>query len=123
MFDLCGVLMMLISSRRLTRLVSTLMDVSRLEAGRLKGSFRLVNLGLVTRDLAVSLPFAGLIGSSSESCDGFAFAFVFVGALAFGLIGSSSESIAVSTTIDSGGGSTLGGATRYAKGQGRVTLC
>jgi hypothetical protein len=30
------------------------MDVSRLEAGRLKGSFRLVNLGLVTRDLAVS---------------------------------------------------------------------
>lgn len=39
--------------RRLTRLVSTLMDVSRLEAGRLKGSFRLVNLGLVTRDLAV----------------------------------------------------------------------
>jgi hypothetical protein len=41
--------------RRLTRLVSTLMDVSRLEAGRLKGSFRLVNLGLVTRDLAVSL--------------------------------------------------------------------
>jgi len=42
--------------RRLTRLVSTLMDVSRLEAGRLKGSFRLVNLGLVTRDLAVRLP-------------------------------------------------------------------
>lgn len=41
--------------RRLTRLVSTLMDVSRLEAGRLKGSFRLVNLGLVTRDLAVRL--------------------------------------------------------------------
>jgi len=38
--------------RRLTRLVSTLMDVSRLEAGRLKGSFRLVNLGAVTRDLA-----------------------------------------------------------------------
>ena len=45
-------------SRRLTRLVSTLMDVSRLEAGRLKGSFRLVNLGLVTRDLAVSFPCA-----------------------------------------------------------------
>ncbi|WWC63422.1 uncharacterized protein I303_106024 [Kwoniella dejecticola CBS 10117] len=39
--------------RRLTRLVSTLMDVSRLEAGRLKGSFQLVNLGVVTRDLAV----------------------------------------------------------------------
>ncbi|WVF67533.1 hypothetical protein IAT40_002289 [Kwoniella sp. CBS 6097] len=38
--------------RRLTRLVSTLMDVSRLEAGRLKGSFRKVNLGLITRDLA-----------------------------------------------------------------------
>ena len=38
--------------RRLTRLVSTLMDVSRLEAGRLKGSFRHVNLGIVTRDLA-----------------------------------------------------------------------
>ncbi|ORY35646.1 hypothetical protein BCR39DRAFT_511288 [Naematelia encephala] len=37
---------------RLTRLVSTLMDVSRLEAGRLKGSFRLVNLGTITRDLA-----------------------------------------------------------------------
>jgi signal transduction histidine kinase len=47
--------MKLTGSRRLTRLVSTLMDVSRLEAGRLKGSFRLVNLGLVTRDLAVSL--------------------------------------------------------------------
>jgi hypothetical protein len=52
-----GVSMMLTISRRLTRLVSTLMDVSRLEAGRLKGSFRLVNLGLVTRDLAVSLLF------------------------------------------------------------------
>nr|XP_019011586.1 uncharacterized protein I206_03688 [Kwoniella pini CBS 10737]OCF50367.1 hypothetical protein I206_03688 [Kwoniella pini CBS 10737] len=39
--------------RRLTRLVSTLMDVSRLEAGRLKGSFQLVNLGIMTRDLAV----------------------------------------------------------------------
>ncbi|WVQ68391.1 uncharacterized protein L199_006599 [Kwoniella botswanensis] len=39
--------------RRLTRLVSTLMDVSRLEAGRLKGSFQLVNLGMMTRDLAV----------------------------------------------------------------------
>nr|XP_019044826.1 hypothetical protein I302_06740 [Kwoniella bestiolae CBS 10118]OCF23756.1 hypothetical protein I302_06740 [Kwoniella bestiolae CBS 10118] len=39
--------------RRLTRLVSTLMDVSRLEAGRLKGSFQLVNLGTMTRDLAV----------------------------------------------------------------------
>nr|XP_019006639.1 uncharacterized protein I203_00231 [Kwoniella mangroviensis CBS 8507]OCF70100.1 hypothetical protein I203_00231 [Kwoniella mangroviensis CBS 8507] len=39
--------------RRLTRLVSTLMDVSRLEAGRLKGSFQLVNLGMITRDLAV----------------------------------------------------------------------
>lgn len=38
--------------RRLTRLVSTLMDVSRLEAGRMKGSFRLVNLGQMTRDLA-----------------------------------------------------------------------
>lgn len=38
--------------RRLTRLVSTLMDVSRLEAGRMKGSFRLVNLGAMTRDLA-----------------------------------------------------------------------
>ncbi|WVQ95095.1 hypothetical protein IAU59_002189 [Kwoniella sp. CBS 9459] len=38
--------------RRLTRLVSTLMDVSRLEAGRLKGSFRRVNLGVVTKDLA-----------------------------------------------------------------------
>ena len=38
--------------RRLTRLVSTLMDVSRLEAGRLKGSFRRVNLGIMTRDLA-----------------------------------------------------------------------
>lgn len=36
-----------------TRLVSTLMDVSRLEAGRLKGSFRRFNLGSVTRDLAV----------------------------------------------------------------------
>jgi len=63
MFDLCGVLMMLISSRRLTRLVSTLMDVSRLEAGRLKGSFRLVNLGLVTRDLAVS-PLFDIVGES-----------------------------------------------------------
>lgn len=31
------------------------MDVSRLEAGRLKGSFRLVNLGIVTRDLAVGI--------------------------------------------------------------------
>ena len=50
-----GLRTMLIGSRRLTRLVSTLMDVSRLEAGRLKGSFRLVNLGLVTRDLAVSM--------------------------------------------------------------------
>ena len=39
--------------RRLMRLVSTLMDVSRLEAGRLKGSFRSVNLGVMTRDLAV----------------------------------------------------------------------
>ncbi|WVR09485.1 hypothetical protein IAU60_006553 [Kwoniella sp. DSM 27419] len=38
--------------RRLTRLVSTLMDVSRLEAGRLKGSFRPVNLGIMTKDLA-----------------------------------------------------------------------
>lgn len=38
--------------RRLTRLVSTLMDVSRLEAGRLKGSFKLVNLGMMTRDLS-----------------------------------------------------------------------
>jgi signal transduction histidine kinase len=38
--------------RRLTRLVSTLMDVSRLEGGRLKGSFRPVNLGVMTRDLA-----------------------------------------------------------------------
>ncbi|OCF32740.1 hypothetical protein I316_05661 [Kwoniella heveanensis BCC8398] len=38
--------------RRLSRLVSTLMDVSRLEAGRLKGSFRSVNLGLMTKDLA-----------------------------------------------------------------------
>ncbi|WVQ90544.1 hypothetical protein IAS59_004324 [Cryptococcus gattii] len=39
--------------RRLSRLVSTLMDVSRLEAGRLKGTFRPVNLGIMTRDLAV----------------------------------------------------------------------
>ena len=61
MLDVFGIVTMLTGSRRLTRLVSTLMDVSRLEAGRLKGSFRLVNLGLVTRDLAVSLPFAGLI--------------------------------------------------------------
>nr|ODN91900.1 hypothetical protein L203_01154 [Cryptococcus depauperatus CBS 7841] len=38
--------------RRLSRLVSTLMDVSRLEAGRLKGTFRLVNLGIMTGDLA-----------------------------------------------------------------------
>ncbi|KAK4687012.1 hypothetical protein P7C73_g3098, partial [Tremellales sp. Uapishka_1] len=38
--------------RRLTRLVSTLMDVSRLEAGRLKGSFHPVVLGVFTRDLA-----------------------------------------------------------------------
>lgn len=29
------------------------MDVSRLEAGRLKGTFRPVNLGIMTRDLAV----------------------------------------------------------------------
>ena len=57
MLDVYGVLVILTGSRRLTRLVSTLMDVSRLEAGRLKGSFRLVNLGLVTRDLAVSLLF------------------------------------------------------------------
>jgi hypothetical protein len=57
MLDVYKVLMKLTGSRRLTRLVSTLMDVSRLEAGRLKGSFRLVNLGLVTRDLAVSLLF------------------------------------------------------------------
>jgi hypothetical protein len=56
-----GVSMMLTGSRRLTRLVSTLMDVSRLEAGRLKGSFRLVNLGLVTRDLAVSLLFENVL--------------------------------------------------------------
>lgn len=38
--------------RYLTRLVSMLMDVSNLEAGRLKGSFREVNLGMVTRDVA-----------------------------------------------------------------------
>lgn len=38
--------------RRLTRLVYTLMDVSRLEAGRLKATFRPANLGVVTRDLA-----------------------------------------------------------------------
>ncbi|WWC90485.1 uncharacterized protein L201_005421 [Kwoniella dendrophila CBS 6074] len=38
--------------RRLTRLVSTLMDVSRLEAGRLQGSFQLVNLGTMTKELA-----------------------------------------------------------------------
>nr|XP_031864018.1 uncharacterized protein CI109_000662 [Kwoniella shandongensis]KAA5531090.1 hypothetical protein CI109_000662 [Kwoniella shandongensis] len=37
--------------RRLTRLVSTLMDVSRLEAGRLRGSFSPVNLGILTEDL------------------------------------------------------------------------
>ncbi|KAL1413038.1 hypothetical protein Q8F55_000787 [Vanrija albida] len=37
--------------RRMTRLVSMLMDASKLEAGRLKGSFRLVNLGIVTRDI------------------------------------------------------------------------
>lgn len=30
-----------------------LMDVSSLEAGRLKGSFRRVNLGALTRDIAV----------------------------------------------------------------------
>lgn len=41
-------------SRRMTRLVSMLMDASKLEAGRLKGSFRLVNLGIVTRDIVVS---------------------------------------------------------------------
>lgn len=58
MLSVCGLRQMLTGSRRLTRLVSTLMDVSRLEAGRLKGSFRLVNLGLVTRDLAVSMLFA-----------------------------------------------------------------
>lgn len=40
--------------RRLARLVSTLMDVGRLEAGQPKGSFRLVNFGVMTRDLAVS---------------------------------------------------------------------
>lgn len=39
--------------------MSTLMDVSRLEAGRLKGSFRLVNLGAMTRDLAVGRVKAG----------------------------------------------------------------
>ncbi|WVQ81842.1 hypothetical protein IAT38_003969 [Cryptococcus sp. DSM 104549] len=39
--------------RRLSRLVSTLMDVSRLEAGRMKGTFRPVNLGLLTRDLSM----------------------------------------------------------------------
>ncbi|AFR96575.2 hypothetical protein C343_04702 [Cryptococcus neoformans C23] len=39
--------------RRLSRLVSTLMDVSRLEAGRLRGTFRPVNLGIMTRDLAL----------------------------------------------------------------------
>ena len=58
MSDVLDLRTTLTGSRRLTRLVSTLMDVSRLEAGRLKGSFRLVNLGLVTRDLAVSMLFA-----------------------------------------------------------------
>lgn len=29
------------------------MDVSRLEAGRLRGTFRPVNLGIMTRDLAL----------------------------------------------------------------------
>lgn len=57
--------------RRLTRLVSTLMDVSRLEAGRLKGSFRSVNLGIMTRDLAAL--FRGAIERArleySVSCD------------------------------------------------------
>lgn len=57
--------------RRLTRLVSTLMDVSRLEAGRLKGSFRSVNLGVMTRDL--SALFRGAIERArlqySVSCD------------------------------------------------------
>ncbi|ODN83508.1 hypothetical protein L202_01642 [Cryptococcus amylolentus CBS 6039] len=39
--------------RRLARLVSTLMDVSRLEAGRLRATFRPVNIGTMTSDLAV----------------------------------------------------------------------
>jgi signal transduction histidine kinase len=38
--------------RRLSRLVNILMDVSRLEANRLKASFRCVNLGKITRDIA-----------------------------------------------------------------------
>ncbi|KAG9073553.1 hypothetical protein FS749_015006, partial [Ceratobasidium sp. UAMH 11750] len=37
---------------RLRKLVDTLMDFSRVEAGRLEGHFRPVNLGLVTADLA-----------------------------------------------------------------------
>lgn len=49
-----------------TRLVSTLMDVSRLEAGRLKGSFRMVNLGLVTRDLAVSAEMSACSGRAEH---------------------------------------------------------
>ncbi|WVQ71976.1 hypothetical protein IAR50_001519 [Cryptococcus sp. DSM 104548] len=39
--------------RRLARLVSTLMDVSRLEAGRLRATFRPVNIGTMTSDLAI----------------------------------------------------------------------
>ncbi|WVR09484.1 hypothetical protein IAU60_006552 [Kwoniella sp. DSM 27419] len=38
--------------RRLNRLVSTLLDVSRLEAGKLEASFQAVNLGENTRELA-----------------------------------------------------------------------
>ncbi|KAG8964813.1 hypothetical protein FRC03_001346 [Tulasnella sp. 419] len=38
---------------RLTRLVDSLMQFSRIEAGRLKGKFRLLELGALTADLAV----------------------------------------------------------------------
>lgn len=40
------------SCSRLTRLVNSLMDFSRLEAGRLKGSFRPYNVGALTEEVA-----------------------------------------------------------------------
>lgn len=40
---------------RLSRLVNMLLDISNLESGRLKGSFTHTNLGVLTRDVAVSL--------------------------------------------------------------------
>lgn len=47
-----GLIMARRNVRRWSRLVGMLRDSSSLEAGRLKGSFQLVNLGIVTRDIA-----------------------------------------------------------------------